>query len=467
MITPARNEAENLRRLGESLAQQDVPPAAWIVVDNGSDDGSVEVVERFRRDNEWTHVLQIGALSSIHRGGPSVRAFHAGLHDAGSARFIANVDADISFESDYFSQILEAFDAEPRLGIASGACLELQEGRWSPRRVTGDTVWGGARVYRASCLDELLPLEERMSWDSLSQLKANALGWTTRILPGLWFRHHRPEGGRDGGRFRSRAIEGRSAHYMGYRSWYLGLRAGHHVLRGEMGALGLVWGYARAAAEREPRCADPHVRAALELHQDPWALMKRIREATGIGTRRTRREDPPPAEEEMREPGGEASGNPRKLGPADVLLVCSTGGHLLQLHALAGAWNERSRLWVTFDKSDARSLLVGERVVPAYGPTNRNLGNLLRNLRLAYSVIRRTRPRVMVTTGAGVAVPFAWVARAFGARVVYVESMARIDGPSLTLRLTRHAANDVFVQWPELADALPWARYSGQVFEAS
>src|SRR5262245_7225211 len=136
---------------------------------------------------------------------------------------------------------------------------------------------------------------------------------------------------------------------------------------------------------------------------------------------------------------------------ADILLVCSSGGHLLQLHALRDAWSGLSRVWVTFDKSDARSLLRGEDVVFAYGPTNRSVRNLLRNLLLAARIVARVRPRVVLTTGAGVAVPFAWVGRLAGARVVYVESLSRIDRPSLSCRLIAPAADRVYAQWPELA----------------
>lgn len=148
----------------------------------------------------------------------------------------------------------------------------------------------------------------------------------------------------------------------------------------------------------------------------------------------------------------------------DVLLVCSTGGHLLQLVALREAWADRTRAWVTFDKSDARSLLRGERVVHAHGPTNRNLPNLLRNLRLARRLVSDLRPKVVVTTGAGVAVPFAWIARLRGAKVVYVESFTRIDGPSLSCRLIAPVATRIYAQWPELADSYRRALYRGNVF---
>ena len=105
-------------------------------------------------------------------------------------------------------------------------------------------------------------------------------------------------------------------------------------------------------------------------------------------------------------------------------------------------------------------------VVHAHGPTNRNLGNLLRNGALAVRVIRELRPRAVLTTGAGVAVPFAWVARLYGARVVYVESLTRIEGPSLSMRMIAPIASRLYVQWPELAPRVRRARFAGRVFDA-
>jgi beta-1,4-N-acetylglucosaminyltransferase len=162
--------------------------------------------------------------------------------------------------------------------------------------------------------------------------------------------------------------------------------------------------------------------------------------------------------------GGWFGRDPHRADLVDVLLVCSSGGHLLQLNALRAAWEDVSRSWVSFDKSDVRSLLRDERVYYAYGPTNRSVRNLVRNLLLAWSVVARTRPTVLITTGAGVAVPFAWIARLRGARVVYVESVTRIDSPSLSCRLIAPVATRVYAQWPELAAAYGRARYAGSVF---
>lgn len=149
-----------------------------------------------------------------------------------------------------------------------------------------------------------------------------------------------------------------------------------------------------------------------------------------------------------------------------LLLVCSSGGHLLQLHALREAWEPFQRVWVSFDKTDAAVLLEGERVIHAYGPTNRNIPNALRNTRLAWEVIRRERPSAILTTGAGVAVPFAWVGRAFGIPTVYVESLTRMNELSLSARLIAPVADRMYAQWPELADD-EGLRFAGNVFAGS
>ncbi len=137
--------------------------------------------------------------------------------------------------------------------------------------------------------------------------------------------------------------------------------------------------------------------------------------------------------------------------PADVnvLFVTSAGGHLAQLVQLAPWWRGTRRAWVTFDLEDARSLLAGERVHHAYHPTTRNIPNLLRNLLLAVRVLRRERPDVIISTGAGVALPFFVLGKLRGCRTVYIEVVDRIETSTMTGRLC-HPFTDVFaVQWEE------------------
>jgi len=131
-----------------------------------------------------------------------------------------------------------------------------------------------------------------------------------------------------------------------------------------------------------------------------------------------------------------------------VMLVCSPGGHLLQMFALRSAWEHLPHAWVTLPAADTSSLLARESVIYGHGPTNRSLSNLVRNIRLAAGVLIRRRPDVMLSTGGGITVPFFVLGRLLGVRLVYVESLTRITGLSLTGRLVHPFCDYTFVQWP-------------------
>jgi UDP-N-acetylglucosamine:LPS N-acetylglucosamine transferase len=132
-----------------------------------------------------------------------------------------------------------------------------------------------------------------------------------------------------------------------------------------------------------------------------------------------------------------------------VALVCSSGGHLAQLHRLRAWWADHERIWVTFDTEDAVSLLSGERVAWAFRPTTRNVSNAVRNLALAWRLVRRERPDVIVSDGAGVALPFFTIGKLLGSKTVYVEVYDRLDSRTLTGRLC-YPLTDLFcVQWQE------------------
>ena len=138
-----------------------------------------------------------------------------------------------------------------------------------------------------------------------------------------------------------------------------------------------------------------------------------------------------------------------------VLLVCSSGGHLTQLYNLKGWWDRMDRVWVTFDKPDATSLLAGESVVWAYHPTTRNLLNLFRNFALAWRTVGRLRPDIVVSTGAAVAFPFFLVAKLRGSRTVYVEVFDRMDSSTMTGRLCYPISDRFLLQWEEQKTMYP------------
>jgi UDP-N-acetylglucosamine transferase subunit ALG13 len=134
-----------------------------------------------------------------------------------------------------------------------------------------------------------------------------------------------------------------------------------------------------------------------------------------------------------------------------VLLVCSGGGHLTQLVALRPWWTARPRTWVTADTPHTRSLLQGEQIVWGHFPTTRNAVNLIRNAFLALRMLlpRSSRPEAIISTGAGLAVPFFVFGRLLRIPTVYIEVFDRVDSRTLTGRLCRPFSSLFLVQLPE------------------
>ncbi len=284
VITPVRNEASNLRRLADALAEQRLLPASWVIVDTGSTDETPAIVGQLVEAHSWTASASLADDGGVARGGPIVRAFELGLSIlSDESDVIVKLDADTSFGPEYFERLVGEFASDPMLGMASGTCYEQQDGEWLERHVTGTTVWGASRAYRRTCLEQVLPLEQRMGWDGVDEFRANARDWKTKTFKGLPFRHHRREGERDGSAYRARAAQGRAARFLGYRPWYLVLRAFWQARR-EPAALAMIWGYTKAAVAREPRCADESARAYLRRQQS--IRLVPLRAAEAIGRRR-------------------------------------------------------------------------------------------------------------------------------------------------------------------------------------
>lgn len=127
-------------------------------------------------------------------------------------------------------------------------------------------------------------------------------------------------------------------------------------------------------------------------------------------------------------------------------------------------WKNKDRFWVTFDKVDAKSLLKGEKMYPCYFPTNRNLKNLIRNTFVAIRVLRKERPDVIISSGAAVAVPFFYLGKLFGSKLIYIEVFDRIDKPTMTGKMVYPIVDKFIVQWEEQKKVYPKAINLGSIF---
>ena len=147
-----------------------------------------------------------------------------------------------------------------------------------------------------------------------------------------------------------------------------------------------------------------------------------------------------------------------------ICLVRSSGGHLTHLYMLKPFWKDKNRFWVTFDKEDARSLLKDEKMYPCYFPTNRNIKNLIRNTFLAIRVLKKEKPDLIISSGAAVAVPFFYLGKMMGAKLIYIEVFDRIDKPTMTGKMVYPIVDKFIVQWEEMKKVYPKAVNFGSIF---
>ena len=278
VVTPARNERDNLQRLAESVLAQDHAPVWWVIVDDGSDDGMGEVAVDLARRHEWILVVGTGEDASNiamgRRRGRDLLAFRRGVSSLPSpVDVFVKVDADTSFEPDYFARLLERFAAQPELGIAGGTCYEVVDGEWQRIKVSGSHPRGASRAYRWALLDAVFELEPEMGWDGVDEVMAELRGYRTAGFTDFGFRHHRKVGEREG-RLRAGAAHGRQAWYMGYRPSYLVLRALYRA-RENVASLAMLWGYIWAAASGAPQCPDPSVIRRIREGQRLRVVMRR------------------------------------------------------------------------------------------------------------------------------------------------------------------------------------------------
>ena len=144
-----------------------------------------------------------------------------------------------------------------------------------------------------------------------------------------------------------------------------------------------------------------------------------------------------------------------------ICFITSSGGHLTHLIQLKEWWKDKDRFWVTFEKEDSKSILKDEKKYWCYFPTNRNIKNLIKNTFLSIKILLKEKPDLIVSTGAAPAIPFFYLGKLLGAKVVYIEVYDRIEKPTITGKVV-YPISDLFIlQWEEQKKFYP----KGKVLE--
>lgn len=280
VITPVRNEAERIALTLRSMAAQTLRPAQWIVVDDGSTDDTLAICQEAARHLAWLTVVSRPDRGFRQPGTGVIEAFYDGYQHLATSTwdFLVKLDGDVSFDADYFERCLHQFLLEPKLGIGGGEVCVQRAGRFEAE-TKGDPpfhVRGATKIYRRACWDRISPLVKAPGWDTIDEVKANMLGWTTRTFPGLPLRQHKPTGSADGC-WRDWYKNGRANYVTGYHPLFMACKCLRRTLRRPFGlaALGLWAGFVSGYLRRIPQVDDPQMIRYLRSQQLRQLLLRK------------------------------------------------------------------------------------------------------------------------------------------------------------------------------------------------
>jgi poly-beta-1,6-N-acetyl-D-glucosamine synthase len=196
LITPARNEDAFIEQTIQSVISQTVLPLRWIIVSDGSTDGTDEIVQKYSAQYHWIELVRMPDRTERHFAG-KVHAFDAGYARVRDLRYgiIGNLDGDITFEEDYFSYLLNKFRENPNLGIA-GTPFREGEQQYDYRFTSIEHVSGACQLFRRECFEEIsgyIPLKGG-GVDLVACITARMKGWETRTFLEKTSVHHRKMG---------------------------------------------------------------------------------------------------------------------------------------------------------------------------------------------------------------------------------------------------------------------------------
>lgn len=269
IISPVRNEAVHIELVVRSVAAQELPPVRWLIVDDNSDDGTLEILRRLEAEVPFLEVLESGALSEdvpdrLARAA-APRTFNKGLRAAGDLRpytHIMKLDGDIELRPNYFRELMARFKADPQLGLACGVLDEpVEGGGYRHIQIPRVHVHGALKLYSRECFEAIGGVQNRLGWDTIDETYARMRGFKAWSFPELVSIHHRPLGSADG-TLRGHARHGECAYIAHFTPTWVALRAVKVGRRRPVALSGAAFffGYVRAAWRRVERVADPEYR---------------------------------------------------------------------------------------------------------------------------------------------------------------------------------------------------------------
>jgi poly-beta-1,6-N-acetyl-D-glucosamine synthase len=259
IITPARDEEEYLEKTILSVANQSIRPLEWIIVNDGSHDNTGVIIDHYTQVYPWIKARHRPNRGYREAGGGVINTFYDGYSqiEASQWDFLVKLDADLSFSSDYFERCFAEFAKDPRLGIGGGGIYHEEAGEPKLEENPKFHVRGATKIYRRACWEDLGGLLRAPGWDTVDEVKANMLGWSTRSFLDLRVSHYRFTGAADGA-WKDSIKNGRANYIAGYHPLFMLFKCVRRLARKPylIGSTALLWGFLSGYWRRTPQVED-------------------------------------------------------------------------------------------------------------------------------------------------------------------------------------------------------------------
>lgn len=196
IISPVKDEEQHVERTLLSVIRQSLRPRRWIIVDDGSEDSTPEILKQYSQNNPWITLIPLLRRGERKPGSAVINAFMIGQDQIvnDDFDFIVKLDCDLDIPADYFEKLVSKFNADSRLGIASGIYLEGDECGWIPVQMPEYHAAGCSKMVRMRCFREIGGFVPERGWDTVDEIRAQMKGWTTRHFEDLKLHHLKREG---------------------------------------------------------------------------------------------------------------------------------------------------------------------------------------------------------------------------------------------------------------------------------
>jgi len=293
LITPCRDEARYARKTLDSVVRQTMPPARWVIVDDGSKDETAAIVESYAARYPYIRLIRRADRGMRKVGAGVIEAFNEGLASIKLDEFdyVCKFDLDLEMPAAYFEGVIQRMEAEPRLGTTSGKpwFVHPRTGALVPEICGDEMSVGMAKFYRVECFKEIGGFVSQVMWDGIDCHRARMLGWLAESVddPTLRFVHLRPQGASHKGIWTGRVRAGFGQYFMGTSPLYYAAVTASRLLQHPpiIGSAAMLWGYATSALKGLPRYGDAGFRTFLRRYQHACLRLGKARATAQLNTR--------------------------------------------------------------------------------------------------------------------------------------------------------------------------------------